>query len=335
MKSGATFVAILVTSAIVAGANWAVGRASTNSVPRQIMRSINAAGPLIDVLGAGNSLMAAGFDEAVINDVFQKAGRSAVTVNGALGSSTLIEQLALTRLALQRHTVRNLVYGFFDQQMATEPPLSNSDLIGNHAMLYYQEPQLTLRYARFSWLDRIEFQTYRCCALLQERGTIWAKVEKMRRAMEQVGMPSQENNRFGRRADFNLLESGTAEQFANRCREVLRSGDFLSPAIQELFREARAHGSRITVVEMPMHPLHVQRFYDQPAWDEFRIRNRAAVDREGGVYINASRWIPQESDFQDHLHLATSGAARFSRMLAEQILTRDASAARSAGLALK
>jgi len=59
-----------------------------------------------------------------------------------------------------------------------------------------------------------------------------------------------------------------------------------------------------------------------PLWGEFRLQIRRAVERAGGTYVNASRWIPNEADFQDHVHLARSGAAKFSRMLAEQILGR-------------
>jgi hypothetical protein len=94
-----------------------------------------------------------------------------------------------------------------------------------------------------------------------------------------------------------------------------------------LFKEAEAHGSRVTVVEMPAHPFHLKRFYSQAVWEEFRRRNRAAVERAGARYLNASRWVPDEGDFQDHLHLAPSGAARFSRLLAEQLLERNDSRA--------
>jgi hypothetical protein len=322
MTSRDVFIAFAITVAAVAAANLAVGRAASNSVPRQTMRNINAAGPVINVLGIGNSLMAAGFDEAAVQQTFRKTGHIVVAINGGLGASGSIEHLDFTRLALHRHMVRDLVYGFSDQQMATEPPLKNSDLIGNRAMLYYDEPQLTLKYARFDGLEWLEFQTFRCCALFRERSAIWAKVEKVRRTMQEVGMPRQETNRFGRRADFDLLEAANTEQFVLRCREVMRSRDFLSPPLQELFKEARAHGSRVTVVEMPTHPLHLKRFYDQPIWEEFQRKNRAAIEEAGASYLDASRWVPDESDFQDHFHLSERGAAEFSRKLADELLRR-------------
>jgi hypothetical protein len=316
------FSALAVTIVMVCCANWAVGRASSNSMPRQIMRHVQEPGSAIDLLGMGNSLVATGFDESELQATFQKAGQAIVAINGGLGATGTIEHLAMTRLALQHRTVREIIYGFFDQQLSAEQPLKNSDIIGNRAMLYYDEPQLTLRYAHFDWLELLEFQTYRCCALLRERGTIWTKVEKMRRSMQEVGMPRQETNQFGRRNDFSLLEFSDPRQFARSCQEVMSSGDFLSPPIQELFKEAQSYGARVTVVLMPMHPLHLERFYDQPVWEQFARLNRTAVERAGATYIDASRWIPEEADFQDHLHLSESGGKRFSRLLAEQILAR-------------
>jgi hypothetical protein len=313
------------TAAILVGVNLAVGRAARHSVPRQTIAAIDSVGSVIGVLGVGNSLMAAAFDAAAVEQTFQKAGRAIVAVNGALGASGPIEHLDLTRVALQHHMVQNLVYGFSEQQMSMEAPLKNSDLIGNEAMLYYDEPQLTLKYARFNWMEWVEFETYRCCALLRERSAIWIKVEKMRRAMQEVGMPHQDTNRFGRRADFELIEPTGAKQFTERCSTVIRSGDFIVPALQELFKEARSHGSRVTVVEMPAHPSHMKTFYDLPIWDEFRRLNRQAVERSGAAYLDASHWVPEESEYQDNLHLGASGAAQFSRMLAEHLIEAEPS----------
>jgi hypothetical protein len=320
MTSRSIVFAIAVTIGCVVAANLVVSRAASHSVPRQTIQTINSAGPVIDVFGMGNSLMAAAFDAEAVRQTFQKAGRTILAANGALGATGAIEHLELTRLALQRHQVQDLVYGFSDQQMSTQPPLKNSDLIGNIAMLYYVEPRITLRYARFDLWDLIEFQTFRCCALLRERSNIWAKVEKLRRAMQEVGMPRQETNQFGRRADFDLLDFAGPEQFTEACRSVMRSGDFMTPALQELFKEAKSHGSRVTVVEMPGHPRHLKRFYDLPVWQEYRAANRAAINRAGLAYIDASRWIPDVNDFQDSFHLDGAGASKFSRLLAEGML---------------
>ncbi len=320
MTRRTVLIASVLAILILVAANLLVSRAANNSVPRQRMRTIDAAGPVIDVLGIGNSLVATGFDVVTIERAFQAAGHPVIALNAALGATNPIEHLLLVRRALRHRVVKQIVYGFFDQQLSDDVPLKNSDLIGNHAMLYYTEPEFAVRYAQFSWMDLVAFQTYRCCALFRERGNIWAKVEKTRRAMASVGMPRQASNQFGRPEDFDLLEFVSPEEFSNRCREVMRAGTFLSPPIQELFQEANAQGVKITVVEMPMHPWHVKTFYDLPAWDEFRRANRQAVERAGAAYVDASHWVPEESKFQDHIHLGPSGAAQFSRMLAERLI---------------
>lgn len=291
MKRRNVIGSICIASVTVLAANWAIERAAANSIPRQTIRRIDTAGPVIDVIAVGNSLVAAGFDPTSFQEAFMARGLCTKAVNGGLGSSTTVEHLALTRVALRGHVLRNLIYGFGDQQMSAERPLKNSDLIGNYAMLYYQEPQLALQYAGFDSLNRVEFQIFRRCALFRERSNIWTKVEKLRRIMEEMGMPHQETNQFGRKADLNRLESADSDEFARRCRSVMQSEDFISPAVQELFKEAEASGTRVTVVEMPMSPLHLRRFYDQPVWNEFRTQNKRAVQRAGASYIDASRWM--------------------------------------------
>lgn len=311
---------ILITAAIVIGADLLTDRMARNSVPRQVMRRIVGAPATIDVLGIGNSLVAAGFDPEAIEAQFQHWNRPCVAVNGGLGASGVIEHLALTRLALRHHIVKTIVYGFFDQQMSSQVSEKNSDLIGNRSMLYYQEPQLTLQYARFDTLEWLSFQLYRSSALLRERNSVWTKVERLRRTMGAVGMPPLETNEFGRKADFALLESNDRHAFSAECQRVIQSGDFLSAPVRALFEQSREHGVKVIVVEMPMHPEHVKQFYAEPVWETFRARTRAAVQRAGASYLNASAWIPDSNLFQDHLHLSKEGARQFSRLLAEHLV---------------
>ena len=320
MSRRAVFQALMVVVAIVVAADLTIQRMALRSVPRQLIRSIDSAPPTIDVLGIGNSLMAAGFDPPTVEETFLKSGRPCAAVNGGLGATGVIEHLALTRLALRRHHVKTLVYGFFDQQMAVDLAKSNSDLIGNRNMLYYQEPQLTAQYAHFDPLDRLTFQVYRRSALLRERGSIWGSVEKMRRAMASFGMPQEETNRFGRRADFTLLEASDPQSFSLACEGAMRSGELLSAPVQAMLRQARDHGAKVIVLEMPMHPSHLKDFYSQPIWEKFRASTKAAVEGAGGTYLNASAWISGADLFDDNLHLSKAGAREFSRLLAEDLM---------------
>jgi hypothetical protein len=140
--------------------------------------------------------------------------------------------------------------------------------------------------------------------------------------LNSFGMPAQDTNEFGRKADFGLLEATDAGSFQAACQAVIQSGKFLSDPIQALLQQARENTVRVVVVEMPMHPLHIERFYEHPIWEQFRAGTRAAVEGAGATYINASNWVPKKELFADRLHLSTEGAKLFSQILATQ-LTRQ------------
>lgn len=309
--------------ATLVAADVIVRHASSNSIPRQVMARINSAPPVIDWLGIGNSLIASDFDSEVVERDFREAGQSTVAVNAGLGSSGVIEHLILADLAFENHTIKNVVYGFLDQQMAVAVPHSNADLMGNRSLLYDREPQLTLRYALFNPLERVEFEVFRSCDLLAKRSLIWTKVERLRRVVQEIGMPHKETNEFGRTSDFNLLEATDTPTFIRESRNVMQSGTYLSRPVQLLVQRAHQHGANVIIMEMPMHPLHLARFYDEPTWQEYRAKTRSAVEGMGASYLDASRWIPEETLFQDHLHLSKAGAATFSHFLAEYLLSQQ------------
>jgi hypothetical protein len=320
MKLRAVLIAVAITVATIIVVDVSVQRMTMNTVPKQTIRRIVSAPWNIDALGIGNSLMAAGFDPGTVERNSREVGRHWVAVNGGLGASGVIEHLALTRLALQHHVVHTVIYGFFDQQMSSGGVDKNSDLIGNRAILYYLEPELTLEYARFDWRDRISFEVCRYSPLLRERGSLWAKIEKFRRTMGSLGLRAQETDQFGQKTDFALLESSDYKSFARECERVIQSGQFLSAPVQALLQQARDNGARVIVVEMPMHPSHLKRFYDQRIWEEFRSDTRLAVGENGATYLNASAWIPDAGLFSDNLHLSQEGAQRFSQMLTKYLM---------------
>jgi len=103
---------------------------------------------------------------------------------------------------------------------------------------------------------------------------------------------------------------------------LLQSGAFLSAPVQAMLQQAREHGVIVIVVEMPVHPSHMTRFYALPVWDEFRTGTRLAVERAGATYLNASAWIPSAGLFSDRVHLSEEGATEFSRMLAAYLIRR-------------
>ena len=328
MRLSTVLSALGVTALLLLVANLAAHRAAANSIPRQVMREIDSAPPEIDVLGIGNSLMRSGFDTAALERRFLAAGQHVTAVNAGLGSSTAIEQLLLANRALRSHAVDIIAYGFFDQQLAIDLPKSNADLTGNHSMLYYDQPQVTLRYAPFSLLDKLEFQIYRSSSLLTERGALWAKVERLRRSMSEIGMHHEATNQFGRKADFQLLEATSPEAFAQLCRQIIQSGSFLSAPVVDLLQQAHARGAKVVVVAMPLPSLHVAKFYDLPVWQEFVTKTRAVLELHGASFLDVSRKIPDDRLYQDNLHLAGPGAARFAELLADYLIHAGGAAPR-------
>jgi hypothetical protein len=311
--------ALVLAAASVVVADESVHELARNTPSKRTLRAVTSAPAHIDVLGIGNSLMAAGFDSAELQRAFLQSGTPRSVVNGAVGATGVVEHLAMTRLALKDHTVGTLVYGFYDQQMSSEFLESNSDLIGNRNLLYYLEPEVALEYARFDRINRWAFQVSRSSALLRERSAIWEKVEKLRRSLAGMGLPAGENNHFGRTADFALLEAADSQRFSRACADVIQSGAYLTKPVEALFRQAAAHGVQVVVVEMPMHPNHRREFYSQPIWAEFRSKTRRAVEVLGARYLNASDWVPEAESFADPVHLGEKGGKVFSRKLAEYL----------------
>jgi hypothetical protein len=292
--------------------NLAVIYLTRNSVPRRVMRHARESQPAA-VLALGNSLVAAGFDEAAFD-----AGATLSPPHGAanlgLGASSPVEQLLLFRYALS-HGMRPrlVVYGFYDFQLTAPNQFTTSDLIGNHAMLYYVEPFYARHFYSLSFHDALQFRAMQAVPMLADRGAIWAKVEILRRAFAQEGMPPERSNRLGRAADFSLLESDHPEDFRRQCEASMNLP--LAPPVSELFREARDAGVTIAVVEMPMRQAHRRLFYDTDWWPQYVSHVRGLLAPYRVTYVDASHWIQDDSLFDDPLHLSARGAAQFSQRL--------------------
>ncbi len=303
--------------AVFNGGVWLMAR---NSIPRQLIRRIDHARNVTDI-ALGNSLMAAGFNASAYDEALAPA--PVVALNAGLGSSSVVEHLEILSHALERDgSIRVAIYGFFDFQL-TDPPTANvSDLFGNRAMSYYAAPRIALRFYEMSARDRIEFQLLRYIPAWVDRAVLWSDVERLRRAMEQVGMPSVASNQFGRASDFALLEASSPTEFERECRNAIDGAHGLSRPIVQLIADAKSRGARPVIVEMPMHPAHQREFYSLPAWQEYRRYIAGRVRDCGADYIVASDWITDPSEFEDPLHLAKSGAIDFSRRLARTIHAR-------------
>jgi hypothetical protein len=301
--------------ACLAALNVVVIRMTRNSVPKQVLaRSATAADRHIVALG--NSLVAAGFDEIAFDTGMQQAPRTGA-LNLGLGSSTPVEHLLLLRAALRTMTdPKIIVYGFYDLQLTEPVILSMNELFGNHAMLYFVEPEFAEKFFHQSLHDRVAFELVRYIPMIVERGAIWAKVERFRRVLAEQGLSKQATNRFGNVRDFSLLEEQQVA-FLNDCARS--SSEALNDPIDEIIREVSSRGIKTVVVEMPMHPFHVDAYYRSAEWILYREHLRRLLAARKVRFVDASDWITSEQEFADHLHLSPEGAAEFSERLGMQL----------------
>jgi hypothetical protein len=314
-------VSLAVAAALFAAFNIWVAWMARNSVPRQLLRRIDRTRGVTD-LALGNSLMGSGFDA----DAYDRAALAAdrvVAMNAGLGASSVVEHLEILSRALEHDdSIRVAIYGFFDFQLTDPPVATVSDLFGNRAMSYYAAPAMALQFYEMPLRDRIGFRLLRHVPVWVDRGVLWAEVEKLRRAMGQVGMPAVATNEFGRVSDFALLEANSPAEFEEECRLAIDGAHGLSRPIVQLIADARAHGARVVIVEMPLPPAHQQEFYSLPAWQEYREYVEDRVRDSGADYIQASDWINDPSEFSDPLNMTKAGATDFSRRLATTIHPR-------------
>jgi|KBSMisStandDraft_5_1062788.scaffolds.fasta_scaffold06481_4 hypothetical protein len=306
------FAALLVCLAILAAGNFVVQRLTAHTVARRILADTRAASPS-QIIALGNSLMRSGF----IPDSFGPPASpqdSSPAFNLAMGASTPVEQLLLFRAGLRSFSKpRLLLYGFYDFQLTDPVAFANADLVGNHDILYYQEPQFARRYFSMTRYESAAFEATRRFPMLAERGAVWAKVELLRRYLSQQGMPAEVRNQFGRVGDFTLLEARNREEFEQHC--AIASYEKLNAPVSEIIREAQQQGIRVVVIVMPLPPKHVQSFYDTPAWSAYQRHIQQLLAAQSVSYLDASAWIPDGSKFGDALHLTPEGADEFSRRL--------------------
>ena len=311
MTRGQFWGTVLVCAAVLACSNALVGSLTQHSVSRRILADAKSAGSA-ETIALGNSLVRSGFNA----DEFAAAqqGAQGGALNMAMGASTPVEHLLLLRTALRADDrARLLLYGFYDFQLTDPVSFAFSDIIGNHDLLYYDEPEFARRFYSMSLYDAAGFEIARHFPLLAERGAIWAKVERLRRAISQQGTPNQATNQFGRVADFTLLEASRQDEFVKHCERASR--EQLNAPVLEMIREAQERQLRVALVLMPLPPRHVKTFYDTGGWAEYQRHLHELLAKQHVALLGASRWFPHADKFGDALHLNEEGSREFSRRL--------------------
>lgn len=293
--------------------NVVIARAARNSVPRAVARAIDTSPPVTDLF-LGNSLVQAGADPSA----FAAAAPGSSLRGVGLGSSSPVEHDVLLRRGL-RLEPRRVLYGYYDDQLFRRHPSGFGDLVGNRAMAYYLDPETAIGYyAAGDPLRAWQMRLVGRLPMLVERTTLWAKVERLRRRLGEIGLGAVATNRFGRVEDFGLLEAANGEEFRRLCAAILADRRAFDAPVVDLIERSRATGARVVLIEMPMAKSHRERFYDQPEWRRLRSHIREQAARLGAECIDASAWIGDEG-FADYLHLNRQGAAEFSARLAKAV----------------
>jgi hypothetical protein len=290
-------------------ANAAVARLTANSIPRQMVRTIEQSPPLTDLF-VGTSQIVAAIDPGA----FERARPGTRALNAGVGATSIIEHDILLRRGLSRHPVR-AYYGFWNTPLTDEPPSGWRDLFGNRAMSYYVDRETAIGF--IAPHDPVRAWSIRLTSfvpLIVERAALWGNVERLRRALAGVGAPPRATNRFGRVEDFALLEQ-TEDAFRRACREpVERSSGLVAPVVDMLER-GRETGTTVVMVLMPMPSSYRNRFYATSEWQRYVPYVAGEIRRHGGVYLDASDWV-DDTGFADAVHISPAAARTFSARLA-------------------
>jgi hypothetical protein len=301
--------------------NRAVRHQARNSVPRQLLTSIDST-TNATVIAVGNSLMAAGFDGAEFTMAVSSASGRAQALNLGLGSSSPVEHLLLTRQSLARDPhVKLLVYGFSDEQMRSRPERAWWHLIGNFALSFYVEPTVAGHYyATSGYVESLAFRVVAELPVFVERGAIWGRVERIRRTLGGLGLPPVAETRFGRVSDFEDFQLGAIPVSPLRASEA-DDAELFSEPMRDLIATAQAHGVHVVLVSMPRQATHRDHISATPGWRAYRDRLSEWAQKHDVRIIDAADWV-QDEFFEDRLHLGPGGARVFSHRLGQELATQ-------------
>lgn len=314
------FTAIGVLLLVVEGYNALIQRSAAKSQRQHLLQALDRLSPQTDCLFLGNSLVEAGCDLAAFQAAWPATNEPVAAVNIALGATSPVEHCLILERALRKPLrLKYLIYGFFDDQLNAPPRGDWSELVGNRAFAYYAPAQAAAFYAPGSTLKRWQLEATERLPLLAERSSLWGKVERLRRALGDIGLPRHKTNRFGRVDDFAALEAKDIDSFNQRCGAILNRHVGFSPPIRELMRLAKEHGAKVILVEMPMPSRHRTVFYASPAWVQMRGALQTLAGDEQATYIPASDWVLDDGKFEDATHLNEEGARYFSARLAAAV----------------
>lgn len=281
-----------------------------------------------NLLFVGNSLLDHHLDEGALAASAAQGGVQFHVLNSALGATEPPEQRLLFQYAVETHPgISTLVVGFYDFQLTSPNRAHVADLKGNRMVaIDHRFPTREILAAyNFDFADRAELALDRALPMAANRASAWKQVELMRRSMAAVGMPAVATNSMGRVEDFAALEAGTPSAFDSQANAFLANPASFNSSFEAIFTEARDHGMKVVLVVMPMSPAHWESYYSRPLWPQYLGAVGKLASTRGIQVIDASRWLPLQSDFVDHLHMTQEAAHTFSERLGRELTGPPAS----------
>lgn len=310
------FISTAVVLAILIGYNGIIAYTARTTQRQELLKVIDHLPAQTDCIFLGNSLMAAGCDIDTFKSAATNSAEPTMAVNLSLGATTPVEHYLILKQALKQPIhLKYLIYGFFDDQLNAPARGDWSNLMGNRVFSYYFPKDAATFYAPGSKFEEWKLALVGHVPMLAERSSFWGKVELLRRFCEDIGMPKEKINQFGRAADFEGLEPKDVASFTNRCDTIMSSKEGFSPAVNDIVQLAQQHGATVIFVEMPMPSKHRDTFYSLPAWKKTRSYLQSLAAQKNVLYVSASDWV-QDSGFEDAMHMNGQGAKIFSAQLA-------------------
>nr|UXE44823.1 hypothetical protein Hi04_10k_c3780_00011 [uncultured bacterium] len=316
-KPAGLFAAMGIALAMLVGWNVLIHQMARTSDRHRLLSRLKHLPPNTDCVFLGNSLVEAGCDTETFREKWPQDHGSPTAVNLALGATSPVEHYLILQAALdQGLRPKYVIYGFFDDQLTSAVRGDWQDLVGNRAISYYFADEAAAFYAPGSILKKWELRLTSRIPMMAERSSLWGRVEDVRREIEEIGLPKQAANRFGRTRDFVALEAADADSFNRRCKSAVSQATKFSGPVQGMVDLARKNGATVIMVEMPMPTRHRTLFYSGAAWADLRRRMQQACKQQQAVYISAADWVKDDAEFMDVTHLNQEGARRFSTQLA-------------------
>lgn len=313
---------LLVFAGLLAALNLGIHALSNNSVPRQVLRRVSAREARAEVVALGNSMVQSGFSPAAFAEGAGRKSNDSV-LNGGLGATGPVQHLLLGRAALAtQERLRLLIYGCHDFMLIEQQQQDWWKLFGNNALAFYHEPHIAAQHLAQGPLGQILFRSVAVVPMFRERGTLWAKVESVRRILGGLGMPPAAENRFGRADDFKLLVEQDTGVFERKAHAAAAEKATLSGPVQQLLTEARDRKVAVMVVLMP-RPAEFQPALATAGWQRFVRHLSDRLSEQGAALLDASAWITNQTHFMDPLHLGPAGADEFSRRLGRELAQRQ------------